>query len=793
MGKVRGCGGCAGGVLAAAALLLLVVAGKAQGVALPLLPTSVAYDGAGNLYFADTNRHEVYEASLGGVLMVVAGDGMQGFSGDGGSATGAELDSPEGVAVGADGTLYIADTGNERIRAVRGGVISTIAGNGSVGFAGDGGAALSASFRWPNALAINASGALLVCDAGNERVRRISAGLITTIVGNGVQGFGGDGGAAVAAQLDTPMGLAVGADGRIFVADSHNDRIRVVGTDGKIGTFAGSGVRGFAGDGGVATAAELSLPRGLVVTTGGAVMFADSNNQRIRMVSTGGAISTVVGSGVQGGISDGSVASGVGLNTPRCVAVSAFGAPVYADALNHLVRESVANGNVYVPAGLAQGRASVVVLSANLNASSGQVNAAASVTGLAGTPQGVVELLDGTAVVTHSTLAGGVARFAPVAMAGGTHLLSAAFMGDGVNPAATSAALSVSTGAAVVTATANAQSAVYGTAVPALTGSLSGVLPQDVGKVAAVFTTSAGALSEPGKYAIDAALTGPSSAGYSVVMSPASGVLRIAPAPSVTVSQPLAQSSYAGLPLLLTAGVSSTTQGTPTGMVQFLEGSTVVGMGTLVGGVATGTYLSPGAGTHSIVARYGGDADFSESTSLAAMTSVSAMPDFTMASAGTTTQTVAGGGIASYAMNVGALSGAFTGVVDLSASGLPAGASVAFSPPQVVPGGSVVPVTMSVQTNASIARGKMGGLYRGFWLACFLLPVWLMGRGRGVRRWIATCGVGALLMGGMGCGARSISTAAKGGQTYALTVMGTSTNLAGALVSHSMKVTLVVQ
>ena len=779
-----------GGLLVA---LGLVGGMRGQTVALPLLPTSVAYDAAGNLYFADTNRHEVYESSLAGVLTVVAGNGVQGFGGDGGPAMGAELDSPQGVAVGADGALYIADTGNERVRAVRGGVISTIAGNGSVGFAGDGGAALGASFRWPNALAIDASGAVLVCDAGNERVRRISAGLITTIAGNGVQGFGGDGGAAVVAQIDTPMGLAVGADGRIFVADSHNDRIRVIGTDGRISTFAGSGVRGFAGDGGAATAAKLSLPRGLMVSLSGAVMFADSNNQRIRMVSAAGMISTIVGTGVQGIGSEGSVAGGVALNTPRGVAMSSFGAPVYADALNHLVRESLANGIVYVPAGLSPTRATVVMLSVNPRVTSGQVSAAASVTGLAGTAQGVVELLDGTAVVTQTTLAGGVATFAPVGMSAGTHLLSAVFMGDGVNPAATSAAVSVSSGVAVVTATANAQSSEYGAAVPALTGSLSGVLPQDVGKVTAVFGTSAGALSQPGEYAIGATLTGPSSMMYRVVMSPASGLLRIAQAMSVTVSQPLAQGSYAGLPLLLTAGVSSTTQGTPTGVVQFLEDGAVVGTGTLVGGVASGTYLSPGTGTHSIVASYGGDADFHASSSLAVMTSVSAMPDFTMAPSGTTTQTVAGGGIANYAMNVGALSGVFTGVVDLSASGLPAGASVAFSPPQVVPGGSVVPVTMSVQTNASIARGTMGRLYRGFALACFLLPMLLMRRGRGGRRWIVACGVGALLMSGIGCGARSISTAALGGQTYALTVIGTSTNLAGVLVSHSMNVALVVQ
>ena len=225
-------------------LVLTAAQANAQAVALPLLPASVAYDAAGNLYFADTNRHEVYESSLAGVLSVVAGDGVQGFSGDGGAATSAELDSPQGVAIGPDGTLYIADTGNERVRAVSEGVITTFAGIGSSGFAGDGGAAMSASLRGPNALAIDASGALLVCDAGNERVRRISAGVIQTIAGNGTQGFAGDGGASTSAELDTPMGLAVGAGGQIYVADSHNNRIRVIAANGTISTFAGSGVQG---------------------------------------------------------------------------------------------------------------------------------------------------------------------------------------------------------------------------------------------------------------------------------------------------------------------------------------------------------------------------------------------------------------------------------------------------------------------------------------------------------------------------------------------------------------------
>jgi hypothetical protein len=605
-------------------------------------------------------------------------------------------------------------------------------------------------------------------------------------VGKGGLGFGGDGAAAVAAEIDTPMGLAVGSDGRVFVADSHNDRIRVVGTDGNIGTFAGSGVRGFAGDGGAAVAAKLSLPRGLMVTAGGAVIFADSNNQRIRMVDAGGMISTIVGNGVQGIAADGSVAGLVGMNSPRGVAVSGFGSPVYADALSGLVRESVASAGVYVPAGLVAGRTSVVTLNMNAGGTAGPLMATASVTGSAGTPQGVVELMEGAKVLTQATLVGGTATFAAQTLTSGTHLLSAVFMGDGVNPGATSATMDVNGGVDVLTATANVQSGEYGEAIPALSGSLSGVLPQDVGNVTAVFTTTAGAMSAPGSYAIVATLAGPASAKYSVVMSATSGSMVISQATSVTVEQALAQSSYAGLPLLMTANVGSTTQGMPTGTVQFVDGSAVVATGMVAGGVASGTYLSPTAGTHSIVASYGGDTDFSASSSLVQTTNVGVMPDFTMASTGGTTQTVAAGGVANFAMTVGAQAGAFTGVVDLSASGLPAGATVAFSPPQVVPGAQVVAVTMSVQTNSSVARLQR---YRGLILAAFGLPLlWVGRRRRGVLRGLAT----VLLVGFVGCGARSVSTAAVGGQTYSLTVKGTSTNLAGAVVSHSMQVTLVV-
>lgn len=781
--------------LLGAGLLVGVGRGEAQGVAMPLLPASVAYDAAGNLYFADTDRQVVYESSLGGVLTVVAGDGVQGYAGDGGPATAAELNSPEGVAVGADGTLYIADTGNARVRAVNGGVIRTFAGTGEMGFGGDGGAATAAMFRVPGAVAVDASGALLVCDAGDERVRRISGGVIETVVGDGVQGFGGDGGAATAAELDTPMGVAVGPDGRMFVADSHNQRIRVVGTDGVIGTFAGSGVRGFAGDGGAAVAAELSQPMGVAVTGGGAVIFADSDNQRIRMVTAGGVISTVAGTGVQGAAADGTAAMAAEMNAPRGVAVSGFGAPVYADALNRLVRESLAVG-VYVPGGMAAARSSAVTLSVSQDAG-GVVRASVQVAGSVGVAMGVVELLDGAKVVTQATLNGGVAIFAAQTMGAGTHALSASYLGDGVNLGAVSAVSSVDVPGTVltVTATANAASMAYGAPMPMLTGSLSGVQAADVGKVAAVFTAAAGAGATVGSYAIGAVLTGPAAAKYHVVMSASSGRLQVVQAASVTVEQALTQGSYAGLPLLLSAQVSAAGAGQPTGTVQFVAGGTVVASGPVVGGVASGIYLAPPAGALSVRAEYGGDTNFEASSSEAVTAVVGVVPDFTLAGTGSLTQTIGAGQVANFTMVVGAQSGAFTGAVGLSASGLPAGATVSFSPPQVVPGTGSATVTMSVQTSEALTTLAMLRRYGGVVSLGVLLPWLLAGRKRrGGLRAVAACGgLLGLLLGMAGCGARSVSSSALGAQTYALTVKGTATNLAGAVVSHSVQMTLVVK
>ena len=194
------------------------------------LPTGVALDESGNLYIADTSNHRIRKVDSAGVITTVAGDGTQGFGGDSGAATAAQLNDPYGVALDGSGNLYIADTDNERIRKVdASGVISTVAGDGTYDFSGDGGSAVAARLNVPEGVALDESGNLYIADTYNERIRKVDAsGVISTVAGNGTSGFGGDGGPAVAAQLNSPSGVALDGAGNLYVADTYNHRIRKV-------------------------------------------------------------------------------------------------------------------------------------------------------------------------------------------------------------------------------------------------------------------------------------------------------------------------------------------------------------------------------------------------------------------------------------------------------------------------------------------------------------------------------------------------------------------------------------
>ena len=304
-------------------------------------PQGVAPDGAGNLYIADTGNHRIHKVDSAGVISTVAGSGTAGFSGDSSAATAAQLNTPADVAPDGAGNLYITDRGNERIRKVdSAGVISTVAGSGTAGFSGDGGAATAAQLNEPYGVALDGAGNLYIAEWNNNRIRKVnSAGVISTVAGTGTAGFSGDGGAATAAQLSNPQDVALDAAGNLYIADVNNNRIRKVNSAGVISTVAGTGTAGFSGDGGAATSAQLHWPRGVALDGAGNLYIADNNNHRIRKVDSSGSISTVAGTGTAGYSGDGGAATSAQLSNPRGVALDGAGNLYIADTSNNRIRK----------------------------------------------------------------------------------------------------------------------------------------------------------------------------------------------------------------------------------------------------------------------------------------------------------------------------------------------------------------------------------------------------------------------------------------------------------------------
>ena len=318
-------------------------------------PQGVAVDAAGNLFIADRDNNRVRQVSADGIIQTIAGNGDFGFSGDGGNAANAALLKPEGVEVDEAGNLLIADTLNNRIRRVGlDGIIRTVAGNGNFGSSHDGGRATSAPLARPVDVAADAAGTLFITDG--TRIRGVSPdGIIRTVAGRGNFAFSGDGGPAVSASLAGPKGVAVDAAGNLFIADSYNERIRRVGPDGIIQTVAGNGTSGFSGDGGPATNASLALSgagsAGVAVDGAGNLFIADRDNNRIRLVSPDGIIQTVAGNGDSGFSGDAGPAVDAALSKPGRVAVDAVGNLVIADTLNNRIRQVSPDGFIRTVAG----------------------------------------------------------------------------------------------------------------------------------------------------------------------------------------------------------------------------------------------------------------------------------------------------------------------------------------------------------------------------------------------------------------------------------------------------------
>lgn len=300
----------------------------------------VAVGPDGSLFIADTNNSRIRRVAANGVITTVAGNGAFGFSGDGGLATAAAIGVPTGIAIGPDGSIFIADQNNHRVRRVGpNGIITTVAGNGLAicCFNGDGGPATSAAVYQPSSVAVGPDGSLYI--SNGITIRRVGPnGIITTVAGNGFIGNIGDGGPATSAALSCG-GIAIGLDGSLFLACGGFNRIRRVGLNGIITTVVGiGGFPGFGGDGGPATSAALNNPSGVTVGPNGSLFIADLGNSRIRRVGPNGIITTVAGNGVNGFSGNGGPATGAALKFPRGTAVGPDGSLYIADTDNSRIR-----------------------------------------------------------------------------------------------------------------------------------------------------------------------------------------------------------------------------------------------------------------------------------------------------------------------------------------------------------------------------------------------------------------------------------------------------------------------
>lgn len=696
-----------------------------------LKPAGLAYDASGDLFVADTDNNLVREINPLGIITTVAGTGEQGYAGDGAAATSALLDRPTGLAVDASGNLYIADSHNHAVRMVSAGVITTVAGTGAAGFSGDGAQATSAQLDTPTAVAVSASGTLYIADTLNFRIRSVVSGVISTVAGTGEQGYSGDGGPATLAQLDAPMGLAVDTAGNLYIADTHNNRVReVAAATNLITTLAGTGDFAFNGDG---ANAALAHPRGLSVDASGTVYLSDSDNQRVRSVSNG-SVTTVAGDGEQG-YDTNNTATSSSLNLPRAVAVASGGGVAFADTGNNAVQVVTSSGLGTIGG---QGVSPDYILMGPLTTTVyGSGSLTATVNGGTQLATGQMSFRDGVGqsapLIGSSSVSAGAAQVNLSHLTAGTHTVVATYGGDTTHAAVTSGQYILTVTQAPLTDVANGVTMLFGQTVPALTGSLSGVLAQDAGQVTALYSTAATSTSVPGTYPIAATLSGSAAANYSLSLGAGSGAVAISKAPSTLQLASSTASPISDTAFQLTATVASTTTGLPSGGVNFFNGATLLNASPIAvaaNGQALLNVVNLPVGTMNLTAVYSGDVDFLTSTSAAVAGKVLS-PEFSLATqnATPTTVSVIPGQNAQYALNVTPVNNVFVRDVTLTVSGLPSGAEAVFSPSTVTAGNGTQNVTLTVKTATLTARAKSHSSLAPLVLALLLLPL------AGARRW----------------------------------------------------------
>jgi sugar lactone lactonase YvrE len=310
-------------------------------------PCAVAVGPEGDLFIADYSNHRIRKVARDGTISTLAGTGEAGFGGDGGPAIQAKLHGPYGVKTDKHGNVYVADQQNNRVRKItKDGVITTVAGNGKRAFAGDGGPATEASLIGPDDMLVDDAGNLIIADSGNHRIRKVTAdGIISTVAGTGKPSdksestYSGDGGPAVKARLHLPAALALDSAGNLYVGDFLNHVVRKIATDGTITTLAGVGKRGFDDDGRPATKTRINEPGGVAVDRDGCLIFADGVNYRVRRVDPDGIVHTIAGTGVRGYGGDGGPAVKAQLSVLDAVVLDPQGNIYVADHTNNRIRK----------------------------------------------------------------------------------------------------------------------------------------------------------------------------------------------------------------------------------------------------------------------------------------------------------------------------------------------------------------------------------------------------------------------------------------------------------------------
>jgi sugar lactone lactonase YvrE len=656
-------------------------------------PAGMAYDTAGNLYIADSRDSRVVKLSPSGVMTTVAGTGVQGFAGDGGLATAAELDTPVAVAVSVLDVLYIADTHNHRIRSVAtDGTIRTVAGSGMNGSAGDGGVATAAQMRMPVAVAVDSSGAIYIGDSADHRVRRVDVtGTIQTVAGTGEQGFSGDGGPATAARLDSPSALAVDDAGDLLIADRGNHRVRRVNASGVIQTILG-------GDEG-----SLRGPQGLAADARGNVYIADTGNHRVQQVNGNSIAGTVAGSGTQGS-SSGATARDTEIDSPRGIAAGSQGSLTIADRGNNRI---VATSSAAISFGMV---------------ASGSVSASHALT-IMNRGDAVLHV-DAVTIPSGFLLDSGTCGAVPITLAAGQVCIAAL------------------------------------TFAPSSAGSYAGQLM----------------VSGIGVLAKTIVLSGTASTGSNLMATQ-------------TVLDIHGAAGYTTDATLLTAQVLSSNAGTPTGTVTFYDGTSLLSTSPLQTSIATYSGLPLTTGVHALSASYSGDSIFAASNSASVTKTVSLPVDFQLFSAtgAGTTQTVTAGGSALFQIVLQPQGGSLSRTVTMTISGLPPGAIASFDPATVFPGSNGQTILLTIKTlkpNASRVA-DMG-------VSAILLTL-LLAQKKKRMRWAGFFTLFFLAGCSGGFKTSSNGSDVSGPKTYAITITASAASASGVPLVHSMVVMLRVE